>query len=130
MRRIDGRRLGLWSLRIDAIYCTLLGAAVALGSAPISAVIALPQFLIAGPGGLVVLWAALVLWMLRALRLQTALRLVMSVNAVAALIVASCAAAATSTLAAVAVLSIAADVALFAVSQAVALRALASRQPV
>lgn len=30
MRRINGEELGRWSLRLDAAYCTVLGAAVAL----------------------------------------------------------------------------------------------------
>ncbi len=124
MRRIDGRKLGVWSLRLDAIYCTLLGAAVAICSETISAVIALPQALIATAGSVVVLWAGLVLWLLVKLRIQTALRAVMGVNILAALLVAVCALAAGTLLAVVAVLAIAVDIAIFAWSQALALRAL------
>ena len=128
MRRIDGRKLGVWSLRLDAIYCTFLGAAVALGSAHIAAVVALPQPLIAAAGIAVVLWAGLVLWMLMKLRIQTALRMVMGVNILAALLVAVCVMAAGTLLAVVAVLAVAVDIAIFAGSQALALRTLPTAQ--
>ncbi|MFE6994348.1 hypothetical protein ACFVAE_00155 [Microbacterium sp. NPDC057659] len=124
MRRIDGRALGTWSLRLDAIYCVLLGGAVALTAAKISAVVAIPQPLIASAGAVVVLWAGLVLWMLVKLRIRTALQTVMGANVLAAVLVAMCAIAAGTLLAVVAVLAIAIDIALFAVSQALALRTL------
>lgn len=130
MKRIDGRKLGLWSLRLDAIYCTLLGAAVALGAAPIAAVVALPQPLIAAAGIVVVFWAGLVLWMLMRLRAQTALRLVMGVNILVALLVAVCVIAAGTLLAVAAVLAVAVDIAIFAGSQAVALRTFPTARPV
>ncbi len=124
MRRIDGRRLGLWSLRLDAVYCALLGAAVALGASPIAEVVAIPQPVIAATGIAVVLWAGLVLWLLVKLRIRTALRMVMGVNIPAALLVALCAAVAGTLLAVVAVLAVAVDIAIFAASQALALRSL------
>ena len=129
MTRMDGRRLGVWSLRLDAIYCAVLGAAVAVGAAPISDVVAIPQTLIAVAGVAVVLWAGLVLWMLVTLRIRTALRAVIGVNILAALLVAACATAAGTLRAVGAVLAVALDVALFAVSQAVALRTLPGAQP-
>ncbi len=122
MQRIDGRTLGIWSLRIDAIYCAILGAAVALAATPIASVVALPQPLILAAGIVVVLWASLVLWMVVKLRLRTALWTVMGVNVLASLLVALCAVAAGTLLAVVAVLAIAIDIALFAGSQALALR--------
>lgn len=122
MTRIGRRALGRWSLRLDAIYCTLLGAAVALWAEPIAEVIAIPQPLIAVAGVVVVLWAGLVLWMLMKLRMETALRTVMGVNILASLLVAACAMAAGTLLAAVAVLAVTVDIALFAASQALALR--------
>lgn len=124
MKRIDGRALGTWSLRIDAIYCTLLGGAVAVSASSIAGTVAIPQPLIAGAGVAVVLWAGLVLGMLAKLRLRTALRTVMGVNVLAAMLVAICAVAAATLLTVVAVLAIAVDIALFAASQAVALRTL------
>lgn len=128
MKRIDGRKLGAWSLRLDAIYCALLGGAVALAAAPVAAVVAIPQPLIATAGTVVVLWAGLVLWMLIRLRIRSALRTVMGVNILAALLVAACAVTAGTLLAVVAVLAVAVDVALFAGSQALALRALPTAQ--
>ncbi|MFV0433715.1 MAG: hypothetical protein ACK5LO_07045 [Leucobacter sp.] len=128
MKRIEGRKLGVWSLRLDAIYCTLLGGTVALGAAPIAAVVAIPQPLITAAGIAVVLWAGLVLWMLMRLRIQTALRMVMGVNILAALLVAVCAVAAGTLLTVVAVLAVAVDIAIFAGSQALALRTLPTVQ--
>ena len=122
--RINGRTLGRWSLRLDAIYCTLLGAGVALSAARLAEVLAIPAAVIAAAGVTVVLWACVVLWMLAKLRMRTALRLVLGVNIVAALLVAACAAAAATLLAVVAVLAIAVDIAIFAASQALALRTL------
>ena len=124
MKRINGHKLGRWSLRLDAIYCTLLGASVVLFAAPIAEVVALPQLLIAAAGVTVVLWAGLVLWMLLKLRIQTALRMVMGVNILAALLVAVCVMAAGTLLAVVGVLAVVVDIALFAGSQALALRTL------
>lgn len=124
MKRINGRKLGMWSLRLDAVYCTLLGATVALFAAPIAEVVALPGPLIAAAGIAVVLWAGLVLWMLMTPRIQTALRMVMGVNIPAALLVAVCVIAAGTLLAVVGVLAVAVDIARFAGSQALALRTL------
>ncbi|KAM9862282.1 hypothetical protein ACI1US_01892 [Leucobacter sp. BZR 635] len=124
MNRINGHRFGVWSLRLDAIYCAILGAAVALSAPSIAAVVALPQPVIAAAGVAVTVWAGLVLWMVVKLRIRSALRMVMGVNVLAALLVALCATAAGTLLALVAVLAIAVDVALFAASQAVALRTL------
>ena len=128
MRRIDGRTLGLRSLRLDAVYCTLLGAGVALGSPQIAEAVAIPQPVLTVVGVTVVLWAGLVLGMLARLRLRTALRTVMGVNVLAALLVAVCVVAAGTMLAVVAVLAVAVDVAAFAASQALALRALPTPQ--
>lgn len=122
MSQTSGRTIGAWSLRLDAIYCALLGAGVALTAGPIAAVVALPQPLIATVGVAVVLWAGLVLWMLKKMQLRGALRMVLGVNVLAAVLIAVCAAAAAHLLGVVAILTIAVDVAFFAVSQAVALR--------
>ncbi|MFF2495749.1 hypothetical protein [Agromyces sp. NPDC058064] len=128
MRGIDGGALGAWSLRLDAIYCVLLGAAVALGAGPIAEAVGIPGVLVSTAGLMVVLWAGLVLWMLAKLRIRTALRVVMRANVLAALLVALCAVAAGTLLVVVAVLSVAVDVAAFAVSQALALRTLPGPQ--
>ncbi|MBL3700341.1 hypothetical protein [Leucobacter luti] len=127
MKRIDGRTLGRWSLRLDAIYCALLGAAVAVGAAPLSTVIALPHAVITSAGIVVVIWSGLVLWMLMKLRIRAALLTVLGVNILATALVAVSATAAGTFLAAIAVLAIAVDIAIFAASQVLALRALAPR---
>ena len=123
MKRANGHKLDIWSLRLDAIYCTLLGAAVALGAGRIAEAVAIPQPVLVIAGVTVMLWAGLVLGMLLKLRLGLALCLVMGVNILAALLVAACTVAAGTTLAVVAVLTVAVDIALFAASQALALRA-------
>ncbi|MFT4081370.1 MAG: hypothetical protein QM638_02185 [Nocardioides sp.] len=123
-RRIDGDKLGRWSLRLDAVYCAVLGTAVALGAGRIARGVALSPFLIALAGIVVVVWAAGVSWMLSSLSLRMALRLVMIVNVFAAIAVLSVSASATTLLIVLAVLAVAIDIALFATSQAVALRAL------
>ncbi|MFT4081889.1 MAG: hypothetical protein QM638_04835 [Nocardioides sp.] len=124
MRRIDGDRLGRWSLRLDAAYCAVLGAAVALGAGQVTDVVALPSLLVAVVGVSVVLWAAGVWWMLSRLPIHQALRLVMAANVLAAITVGFASATAATALIVIAVLSVAIDIALFALSQAIALRAL------
>lgn len=123
MKRIDGRVLGRWSLRLDAAYCALLGAAIALSSGWIAESIALPQPLIATIGVVVVLWAGTVLILLGTLHLRAALRFVMVANILAALAVGLTSVVGASLFAALAVIAIAIDIALFAASQAIAVRA-------
>lgn len=127
MRRIDGEKLGLWSLRLDAAYCTALGAAVVLFAGRIAEGITLPPLLIAAVGVAVVVWAGGIVCMLARLPLRSALRLVMVANAFAALAVGVVSATAATVLIVLAVVAVAIDVALFAASQAVALRALPAR---
>ena len=121
MARFDGRRLGTWSLRLDAAYCLVLGVSVASASTPIAAVVSIPQPLIVATGIVVAVWAALVLWMLARLQLRSALRLLLGVNVLAALLIAAASMAAVSELVAIAVIAIAIDVALFAASQGIAI---------
>ncbi|MGO3886893.1 MAG: hypothetical protein ACTJHU_11410 [Mycetocola sp.] len=126
MTRIDGRVLGRWSLRLDALYCAVLGLAVAGGAPFIASVVLFPVWLIVLIGVGVVLWAVAVWVMLQRLQLQSALRTVLTVNVCAAMLIAATALATTSTLGAGAVLTIAVDVGLFAASQVLALRLLAA----
>ncbi len=126
MSRISGRALGVWSLRLDAAYCLILGIFVAAAAPQIAGVVALPQALLFGTGVLVAVWAALVLWMVLRMQIRLALRLVMGVNILATALIAAAALTAASSLVAIAVLAIACDVALFALSQAIAIRALRS----
>lgn len=126
MKRITGRSLGIWSLRLDAAYCLVLGVFVAGAAPQIAAVIALPRPLLFATGIIVAVWAGLVLWMVARLRIRLALRLVMGVNILAAALIAAAALTAASSLVALAVLAVAVDVALFALSQAIAIRRLRS----
>lgn len=128
MKRVNGHRFGIWSLRLDAIYCTILGVGIAVSASSIADVISLPEPLIAVVGIIVALWAGLVLFLLARLQLRMALRLVLGVNILAALLIAVSAATAGTMLAVVAVLAIAIDVALFAASQIVALRCMPTAQ--
>lgn len=126
MPRISGRKLGLWSLRLDALYCLVLGAFVAVAAPQIGGVVALPVPLLAAVGIVVVVWSGLVLWMLLRMRLRLALQLVLGVNVVAATLIAAAALIAANSLVVIAVLAVAIDVALFAVSQVVSIRRLGS----
>lgn len=102
----------------------MLGAGVALAAPAIAPTLALPAWLVAAVGVAVVVWAGLILLMLARLPLRTALRLVMIANLLAAAAVAAVSATGAAVLVALAVLAIAVDIALFAASQAVALRRL------
>jgi hypothetical protein len=124
MRRINGERFGRWSLRLDATYCAVLGATVALFAGRIAEGVVLPALLIAAAGVTVVVWAGGVLWMLARLRLRSALRLVMVVNVLAAIAVGFISVGAATLLVLLAVVTVAIDIALFATSQAIALRTL------
>ncbi len=126
MRHINGVQVGRWSLRLDAVYCAVLGIAVLITAPALAPAVALPAIVIGGVGMAVVLWAAVVLWMLVRLHLRSALRLVMAANMIAAIGVATVSSVAATTFVAIAVLAIAVDIALFAASQAVALRSLPS----
>lgn len=122
MTRMTGRALGLGSLRLDALYCLVLGAIVAAAAGQIASVVALPRTLIVMTGILVLAWAALVLWMAERLPIRVALRVVLGVNIVATALIAAASVTAANWLAITVVLATAVEVGLFAVSQVVALR--------
>ena len=126
MSRLDGERVGRWSLRLDAAYCAVFGTVLAVSAPALTSVLALPAAVLMAAGIVVVAWAGLVVGLLARLRLRPALRLVMVVNVLAALGVAAVSVAAATAFVVLAVLAVAVDVALFAASQAVALRALRS----
>lgn len=124
MSRFDGRRFGTWSLRLDAAYCLILGLLV-VGMAPqIATVIALPRLLLLATGVSVVAWAVLVLWMSARIRVRRALQIVLAVNIIATLLIATASVTAASAVVVLVVLATALEVALFAASQAIAIRAL------
>ncbi|WP_337004153.1 MULTISPECIES: hypothetical protein [unclassified Microbacterium] len=124
MSRMTGRAIGSWSLRLDAVYCLILGAFVAVVAPQLATVIALPALLLTVVGLVVVGWSALVLWMVARTRLRSALRLVLCVNILASVLIAAASFTASSALVVIAVLAVACEVALFAVSQVVAIRRL------
>lgn len=127
MQRINGEKFGRWSLRLDALYCALLGLGVAVFSGRIAEGVTLSPAVIAIAGIVVVVWAGGILWMLARLPLRTALRLVMVANLLAAVAVGFASVAAATVLVVAAIVTVAVDVALFATSQAIALRALPAR---
>lgn len=121
---MSGDRLGLLSLRLDAAYCLVLGGAVAALAPSWAPALGVPVPVVAGIGVAVVVWAAAVAWIAARLRLRVALRTVMVANVAAAAAVAAFSATTAGVLVLLAVLAVAADVGLFAGSQAVALRRL------
>lgn len=127
MTRVNGTTIGRWSLRIDAVYCAVLGIAVTLWAGPIAEGVRLPELVIAGVGIAVAVWAGAVLWMAQRVPLRRALRFVMVANIAAAAVVAAISVTAATFLVALAIIAIAIDIALFAASQAVALGALRAR---
>lgn len=127
MRRINGEKVGRRSLRLDAAYCALLGAGLIVWATSIADGVALPPLLIAGVGIAVIVWAAAIVWMLARLPLRAVLRVVMVANIGAAFAVAFVSAAAATLLFVLAIVLVAAEVGLFAASQAIALRALPTR---
>lgn len=120
----SGERIGRLSLRLDAAYCTVLGAGVAIAAPTISDALRVPAWVLVAAGAAVVVWAGLILLMLGRLPLRTALRLVMVANLLAAAAVAAVSAAGAALLVVLSVLAVAVDIALFAGSQAFALRRL------
>jgi hypothetical protein len=121
---MTGRRLGLLSLRLDALYCTVLGTGLLLAAPRLAAAALLPTVVVAAVGGAVLAWAASVVWMAYRLPLRPALRVVTVANVVAALGLAGLSAVAAGVLLLVGTLAIAVDVGVFAGSQALALRRL------
>jgi hypothetical protein len=121
---MSGQRLGLLSLRLDAIYCLILGLVVALSAPLWASSVALPMPLLISSGIAVVLWAGLVEGMRAKLPLRTALRIVMLANIAATVAVAAVSVAGAALIAVLSILSVAVDIALFAGSQALALNRL------
>ncbi|MDK8435025.1 MULTISPECIES: hypothetical protein [unclassified Brevibacterium] len=117
-----GERIGRWSLRLDAAYCFVLGSLMMFAAPSISPTVSVPAGYLVVLGAVVIAWAALILLMLRGLELRTALRAVMVANLGAAVAVAAFSTVGAAVFVALSVLAIAADIALFAGSQAFALR--------
>ncbi|MCG7311294.1 hypothetical protein [Brachybacterium sp. ACRRE] len=124
---MKGQRLGMLSLRLDALYCLVLGVIVAAASPIIAPATSLPTWLVLAAGVAVVVWAGAVEWMRSRLHLRTALRIVMTANVAATLAVAAVSFTAAAVLTVLVILAIAVDVAAFAGSQALALGRLRTR---
>lgn len=124
---MNGQRLGNLSLRLDAAYCVVLGIIVVLASTQIAQAIALPVPVVVVAGVVVVVWGLSVEWMRRRLERQLALRVVMVANIVATVAVALVSLVAATFFSILVIVSIAVDVALFAGSQAAALRIMRPR---
>jgi hypothetical protein len=122
--RWSGERIGRLSRRQDAAYCTILGIGVAVAAPVIAGPLPLPVAAVVAIGVAVAVWAGVVLLLLARLPLRAALRCVLSANVVAAVGIAAFSTTGATVLLLLAVLAVAVDVALFAGSQAVALRRL------
>lgn len=121
---MNGERLGRLSLRIDAVYCLVVGLAVAISAPFLTPAVALPAPLMVAIGVAVVVWAGLVERMRARLPLARALRIVLAGNIAATLAVAAVSVTGAALVAVLVILSVAVDIALFAGSQAIALRRL------
>ncbi|MDO4258414.1 MAG: hypothetical protein Q4C87_02720 [Actinomycetaceae bacterium] len=121
---INGYRCGRWSLFLDAAYCLILGSSVTLFCSDIAGPLALPVSFIAVTGIAVVVWAGSIIWMLRRFPLSRVLRWVMIANVLAAIAVGCVSVIAATLFLKATVLTVAIDIALFAASQGIALRAL------
>lgn len=124
---MNGQRLGNLSLRLDAAYCVVLGIIVVLASTQIAQTIALPTPIVVVTGVVVAAWGLWVEWMRRHLERRLALRVVMIANIVATMAIALVSLVAATFFSILVIISIAVDVALFAGSQAAALRIMRSR---
>ena len=125
---MSGSRFGLLSLRIDALYCLLVGLVIASTAHLTADTVQLPALVVVSIGVATVLWAGVVWWL--SLRpLAGSLRLVLGANALAACVLAAVSVTAASVLALLTLVAVAIDVAAFAGSQIVALRRLARELP-
>lgn len=123
---MTGERIARLSLRIDAIYCMVLGIAIA-GTAPLTATsVAVPLAVLVVVGVAVFAWGGYVGWASRQQPIRTSTRFVMIANIAASLALAATGAVSGATTLALASIVLAIDVAAFAVSQGVALRRMRS----
>ncbi|MHB1138610.1 MAG: hypothetical protein ACYC2O_06595 [Microthrixaceae bacterium] len=115
-------RVGRWSLRLDGIYCLVVGVLL-VAVAPIWADAVGLGTPIVRVGGVAVLgWALALLHVSTRSELRGWLRLVLAANVLAAASIAVSASFVDGAVATIALLAIAVDVAAFAVSQAASLR--------
>ncbi len=122
---MSGDRLGLLSLRWDAVYCAVAGASLAALAGPVAPHLDVPATALGVIGIAVVAWGALVAWMASRLPRRRAVTITMCANLAATLLVATYSMAASGLLVMMTLLTVAVDIACFAVSQGLALRRLA-----
>lgn len=123
-RYMTGDRLARLSLRVDAIYCIVLGLLIAVTAPIASSGEAVPPALLIAVGGMTFLWGVYV-WRASDQRpIRTSTRFVMAANIAASLALATTGLVAGPTVLAFAAFVLAIDVGAFAVSQGVALRRL------
>jgi hypothetical protein len=121
---VPGQRLGRLSLRLDAVYCAVVGLVVAVTSGLTADAVNLPTTVVAALGAAVTVWGGAVWWLTSALPLRTALRVVVPANVVAAAGLGAVSVTMASAVVVLTLVAVAVDVAAFATSQAVALRRL------
>lgn len=110
------------SLRIDAVYCILLGVLITASAPLASSSLALHPLLQAGIGVATAVWGGYVWMASRSVPLRSHTRFVMVANIAAAAGLATTGLVAGTVILSVAALVLAIDVAAFAVSQGIALR--------
>lgn len=119
---MTGDQLARLSLRVDAIYCIVLGLLIAVTAPIASSGVAAPPALLIAIGSVTLLWGANV-WRASYQRpIRTSTRLVMAANIAASVALATTGLVAGPTVLAFAAFVLAIDVGAFAVSQGVALR--------
>ena len=121
---MSGDRLGLLALRWDAVYCVVMGIALAVLCVPIGSWTGAPSAVVAAAGVFVIVGGVAVGWMSSSLDRAHALRIVLSANVIATAALVTTSAAATGVLLTLTAIVIAIDVGAFAAGQAIALRRL------
>ncbi|WP_424186845.1 hypothetical protein ACOBQX_03155 [Actinokineospora sp. G85] len=122
---MTGNRLGRVSLRLDVVYCLIVGFSVAVSAPFTTGVVRLPVGVVVAIGAVVAGWAVIVWWLVSTKPLRLGLRLVMVANTVAAVALVAVSVTATDLLVVGVLVAVAIEVAAFALSQFVALRRLA-----
>lgn len=119
---MSGERLGKWSLRLDAIYCLLLGVTLAVVAPFVESRVSIPLDVLRVVGLAVASWGAFVWWAAMVRPLRSVLRLVMVANLLASVALAATGLVAEPVVLTAAALVLSVDVGVFAISQRVALQ--------
>ncbi|TCC28066.1 hypothetical protein [Kribbella speibonae] len=112
------------TLRLDVAYCALAALLLLTFARPLAPLTGLPATALAAAGLGVLAWTALLAYLTAVAPRRLALRIVLAVNVVATLAIAITAATSHDTLLTFLLAAVAAEVAAFAVTQALALRTL------